>query len=79
VWGSVVADAVQYEPVSSLQFGEMQGYFAKMQGVAWRNPPKSHRIPKAWMDSPYFRSSEAMLPQQRRESTVGRWSARENP
>src|SRR6266568_2117099 len=37
----------------SLQFGEMQGDFRKMQGGARRNLAKSHQISIVWMASPY--------------------------
>jgi len=49
----MVVDAAPIEPVSSLQFGEMQGDFRKMQGGARRNLAKSHQISIAWMASPY--------------------------
>jgi hypothetical protein len=40
----MVADAVDLEPVSSLQFEEMQGDFAKMKGGHAPKPPKSFLI-----------------------------------
>jgi hypothetical protein len=45
---SMAVDAVCCEPVSSLQFGEMQGDFRKMQGGGRQNLAKSHQISIAW-------------------------------
>jgi hypothetical protein len=46
----MVADAVGFEPVSSLQIRGMQGDFAQMQGSDALNPPKSFLISEAWTE-----------------------------
>jgi hypothetical protein len=45
-----VVDAVCCEPVSSLQFWEMQGDSGELQRGAKRNPDKSHQISRVWME-----------------------------
>jgi len=79
----VVVDAASIEPVSSLQFREMQGDFRKMQGGGNRGLAKSHQISIAWNGVSLLkragRSREAIVskqggcrdPQSRRKDPAG--------